>query len=343
MTAASVVPAIAPAVVPAMAPGGDACLATVVIPVFNSAGTLERAIRSAMAQTVRDIEILVADDGSTDGSAAVADALAAGDGRIRVLRCWPNGGKAKAMNKAAAAARGRWLAVLDADDAYRPGRLEKLIGAAEDAGTDMAADNLEYRDPATDRAVRTGFAPGTRPAVIGTAELVAATSSFAAFDYGVLKPVVRTEALRRQGLAYREGVRLAEDFYYLLDYLVAGGRMRLLDEALYVWTLPFSPSTRRWTATGSGPWRYDYRNALECNGRVLAAMRERGERDVVRMLERRGREYRVMAHYLDAQRLASEGAWLRSALTILRNPTTWRLLAGRVAGRAWRALHGRAA
>jgi glycosyltransferase involved in cell wall biosynthesis len=103
---------------------------SVAIPVYNSASTLERCIRSAMRQTLADIEILVADDGSTDDSATVADRLAQEDSRIRVLRIVPNGGKPAAMNRLIAEARGEWVAVLDADDAYHDARLEHLVAAA---------------------------------------------------------------------------------------------------------------------------------------------------------------------------------------------------------------------
>ncbi len=113
---------------------------TVAIPVFNSAATLERCLRSAMVQSLHDIEILVADDGSTDASADIADRLAQQDHRISVVRMGVNGGKPRAMNALVDRARGTWIAVLDADDAYHPERLERLVACAEAAGVEMAAD-----------------------------------------------------------------------------------------------------------------------------------------------------------------------------------------------------------
>ena len=310
---------------------------TVAIPVYNSAGTLERCIRSAMAQTLADIQIMVADDGSADGSADIADRLAREDPRIEVLRIVPNAGKPNAMNTMAAASRGEWFAVLDADDAYRPARLETLLAAAEAHGTDMAADNLLYRDAGVDRVVRTGFDPAIPTRVIGTADLVRTASSYAAFDLGILKPVVRRSFMIEHGLAYYP-TRLAEDFYYLMSYFVAGGRACLVSEPLYDWTLPFGTVSRTWTGTGGGPWRYDYRDALRANDHYLAEMRRRGKEEVVAMLERRSRQYKVMIHYLDAQRLAAQGAWVRSLRTIAFHPSTYPLLFSRVTGRALRAI-----
>jgi succinoglycan biosynthesis protein ExoO len=314
--------------------------ATIAIPVYNSAGTLERAIRSAMGQTLREIEILVADDASTDAGAAIAEALAGEDPRVRVIRLSPNGGKPRAMNLMMAEARGDWVAVLDADDAYHPERMARLVDAAEAAGVDMAADNLFYVDAGVDRVLRTGFDPADGTRIIGTKELIGTTSTFASFDYGVLKPVVRRAFVQRHGLAYYEQTRLAEDFYYLLNFFVAGGRCCLLSEALYYWTMPFGTVSRQWTGTGSGPWRYDYRPALRANQHFIQAMRDRGETEVVAMLEQRGRQYHAMIHYLDAQRQAAERQPLRCVATILGHPSTWRLLAGRVTGRLARKLGG---
>ena len=313
---------------------------TVAIPVYNSVPTLARAIHSAAAQTLGDIEILVADDASTDDSAAIAEAMARDDRRIRVIRLHPNGGKPRAMNAMVEAARGDWVAVLDADDCYLPDRLERLVGAAEARGVEMAADNLLYFDAGVNRVLRTGFDPCVGTRVIGTDELVRTASSFAEFDLGILKPVVRRQFVLERGLRYYEGTRLAEDFYYLLMFFVSGGRACLVGEPLYQWTLPFGTVSRQWTGTGGGAWRYDYRQALRANEHFIEEMRRRGETAAEAMLRARSREYSAMIPYLDAQRLASEGRWLRCVATIAGHPATYRLLLARVAGRVRRALRG---
>ena len=321
--------------------------ASILVPCYNSAPTLERCLASARAQTLRDIEILVADDASTDEGAALAERIAAEDPRIRVIRLHPNGGKPRAMNVLMAQARGEWVAVLDADDAFDPVRLERLIGRAEAACVDMAADNLLYIDAglpsgtgpaAFGTVLRAAFDPGREERIIGRADLVAGADSFGDFDYGILKPVIRGTFVRAHGLAYSEASRLAEDFTYLLAYCVAGGRCVLVSEPLYHWTMPFGTISRRWTATGAGAWRYDYRAALRANMQLIAEMRERGEMDVVGMLERRGRQYGSMIHYIDAQKQAASRAYVAALRTIVGHPSTWRLLARRVSGRLARTL-----
>jgi succinoglycan biosynthesis protein ExoO len=313
---------------------------TVAIPVYNSSATLTRCIRSAMEQTMRDIEILVADDCSTDDSAAIAEALAAEDPRIHVIRLSPNGGKPRAMNTMIATARGEWVAVLDADDAYHPQRLARLVAAAEASGVEMAADNLLYVDAGIGRALRTGFDRAIGPRIIGKQDLVQTANTYASFDYGILKPVIRRDFLLTHRLTYYEHTRLAEDFYYLLNFFVAGGRTCLLSEPLYYWTMPFGTVSRQWTGTGGGPWRYDYRPALKANLHFIEQMQKQGEMEVVAMLQKRSREYNAMIHYLDAQRLFAERRRLACIATIVAHPSTYRLLFQRVTGRILHRLSG---
>jgi glycosyltransferase involved in cell wall biosynthesis len=107
-------------------------LVSVIVPAFNSGKFLEETLRSAAGQTYRNLEILVVDDGSTDGSAAVAAAFAARDPRFRVLRK-ANGGIASARNFGIAAARGSFIAPLDHDDLWHPAKIEKQVRAAQAA------------------------------------------------------------------------------------------------------------------------------------------------------------------------------------------------------------------
>jgi glycosyltransferase involved in cell wall biosynthesis len=96
---------------------------SVIIPVYNGQRYLGEAIRSVLGQTYPHVECLVVDDGSTDGSAAVADSF--GD-RVNVVRK-ANGGVASARNAGIAVARGELFAFLDADDIWHPDKLERQV------------------------------------------------------------------------------------------------------------------------------------------------------------------------------------------------------------------------
>ncbi len=99
-----------------------------IIPAYNSAGCVARAIESALCQTYAPIEILVVDDGSTDDTAQIVREYPE---PVRLIR-QENGGPAAARNRGAREAGGEWLALLDADDAWLPERLEKQLPYTED-------------------------------------------------------------------------------------------------------------------------------------------------------------------------------------------------------------------
>ena len=94
---------------------------SVVVPLYNKACYIERVLASIAAQTLSDFEVIVVDDGSTDGGDRIAEGYA--DPRFRVVR-QPNSGPGAARNRGAAEARSPYLAFLDADDAWRPRYLE---------------------------------------------------------------------------------------------------------------------------------------------------------------------------------------------------------------------------
>jgi len=95
---------------------------SVIMPAYNVAPYIRAAIDSVIAQTVGDWELLIADDGSTDDTAAIVLAYAATDARVRLLQ-QPNAGIAAARNRAVRESTGEFLAILDSDDLWEPGYL----------------------------------------------------------------------------------------------------------------------------------------------------------------------------------------------------------------------------
>jgi CDP-glycerol glycerophosphotransferase len=114
---------------------------SVVVPVYNVEEYLDQCLTSLLRQTARDLEILIIDDGSTDGSAAIAQRYAARDDRIRIVNR-PNGGLGAARNTGIEEATGEYVAFLDSDDVLPPTAYELLLNSLEKTGSDFATGNV---------------------------------------------------------------------------------------------------------------------------------------------------------------------------------------------------------
>jgi CDP-glycerol glycerophosphotransferase (TagB/SpsB family) len=114
---------------------------SVVLPFYNNAALLGDCLTSIAAQTHRDLEVIMVDDGSTDGSAAIARAQAAADPRFRLVS-QPNGGPGSARNSGLAAATGEFLAFVDADDLLPPGAYETTLAVLSGSGSDFVCGGV---------------------------------------------------------------------------------------------------------------------------------------------------------------------------------------------------------
>jgi succinoglycan biosynthesis protein ExoO len=245
---------------------------TVVIPTFQAEATLCRAIQSALDQTMCDIEVIVCDDGSTDSSWSQIAGWLARDPRIRALRNERNRGKSAVMNCATRFARGRWLAVLDADDWYHRNRLSALVAIGEKSQAEMVADNQFLWDAAAERVVGTAWPSEDADWELTLDDYLAGSDAYEAFNLGMLKPLARTEFIRATGLSYDEESRQGEDFLYLLQLFLRGGRAVVSEAALYFYTQPFGTISRRWSHPARRP--YDFQKVYEIS---RACLRENAE------------------------------------------------------------------
>jgi len=210
--------------------------ASIIVPAYNAESSLEDAVSSALNQTLTQIEVIIVDDASTDGTYALAERLAAKDSRVRVLVNEDRLGPAGARNKAIAHARGRWVALLDADDSYAPTRLERLIKEGEERGCEFIADNLVLRDAdgAPDlMAFPSKVMEQRRP--IALAELVTWDTHPQATGRGLgyCKPIILREFLVQTGLRYDLRAFRGQDFIFYFNAISLGARFCLLNQALY--------------------------------------------------------------------------------------------------------------
>ncbi|GAB3385124.1 glycosyltransferase family A protein [Humibacter soli] len=217
---------------------------TVIMPAFNSARTLRDSAQSVLDQTVDSLELIIIDDGSTDDTATVAQELAAGDARVRVIRRAASGGPAVARNTGIAQARGRYLAFCDADDLWFAPKLERQFDVARRTGAALVYS--AYQRVAADFAGPASAAvPGER--VVHVPTELTYRQLLRSNEIGCLTALVD---IQQTGPVAMPDVPGAEDWALWLHVLRTGGAAAGIDEplALYRAAQPGSHSAQRWSA-----------------------------------------------------------------------------------------------
>jgi succinoglycan biosynthesis protein ExoO len=303
---------------------------SIVIAAYNAQRFIGDAIASARAQTLRDIEIIVVDDGSQDATAAAAVEAACQDPRVRVICYETNRGAAHARNVAIAASRGTWIAPLDADDAFAPERLARLVPLAEAARADVFADNILLEVPGMPplTAFRHGERTPRRPLDLRRF-LKLDTPGSEDLPAGFMHPLMRRTFLERHALKYPEDIHAGEDFHLYVRALLRGARLFCIRDAYYhARVRPDSLS------------RADPARNAESFARSIAALRadaeSLGQRRISRALARRSDALASYAEYsrlADALRGRRLGEVLRRFPLIATQRYTWQRLRAAVARR----------
>lgn len=207
-------------------------LLSVVVPVYNSDLYLADCLDSLFGQTLRDIEVIAVDDGSTDGSAAILSRYEARHGeRLRVVR-QANAGLGAARNAGTAMARGTYLTFVDSDDTVPLDAFGRLVGSLESTGSDFASgalDRIGARAPAIKGTMREVHA-SARPAT------TLAEFPLAVYDIFCCTKVFRTAFWRTNDLAFPVGIRYEDQVPCVRAYLAAD-RFDVLTDVTYHWRL----------------------------------------------------------------------------------------------------------
>jgi succinoglycan biosynthesis protein ExoU len=305
----------------------------VVIAARNAAATIQRAVRSAQREG-RVAEIVVVDDGSSDGTAEAARAADDGTGRLRVLQPGGNRGPAFARNHAIAHSAAPLIAILDADDFFLKGRFDRLVGKDD---WDFVADNIVFIDQRdadlAEPAVPDfddqpgfldlpGFVEGNTPRRGGTRG-----------ELGFLKPVMRRSFLDAHGLRYNEELRLGEDYDLYVRALAFDARFKVVHGCGYAAVVrPDSLSGRHKTR--------DLQRLYEANRAILAwPAIDAAAAKALRRHERHARGRYELRRFLDAK---SETGLLRAGLSALARPSALPAIVGGLAADKFDAFTARA-
>lgn len=205
----------------------------VIMPVYNARATVEAATESVLSQSFRDLELLVIDDGSTDGTGELLDRLSEKDGRLRCLRV-ENGGPARARNRGleALGPETEYVLFIDADDTLAPDAVAYALAGAEGADlvffgytiTDTRGGRRDYSEPEQS---------------LGLAELGEAFPRL--YKANLLNQVwakmFRAELLRGEDGVRFQDYRWGEDRLFVFDCLERAEQVQVLPESKYSYVM----------------------------------------------------------------------------------------------------------
>ena len=209
----------------------------VLIAARDRADTIERAVSSALGEgEVR--AVIVVDDGSTDDTAARARRCDSDGKRVIVERLPHSQGPAAARNSAIEISRAPWLAILDADDFFLPGRIATLLSQSDEC--DLVADELMH---VPENRANDGPPPSVPSGVpinlhrLSLEDFVLGNVTQAGRhrkEFGYLQPLIRRQFLDSHALRYDETLRFGEDYVLYARALAAGARFLLIPTVGYV-------------------------------------------------------------------------------------------------------------
>ncbi len=205
-------------------------LISVIIPAYNAEKRLNRCLESVCSQDWQNLEILVVDDGSRDGTERVAREWEKKDPRVRVFQ-QANTGVAGARNRALENYRGDWVRFVDADDFLPAGSIRALYERAEKNDSDLVLAGYQHQ---VGEMIRT-WNLARRDDTISCDEYLDFLHKNAnSFFCGVLwNKLFRRELIEEQGVRFVTGLSYGEDFAFVCDYLHKARRISFSTDVVY--------------------------------------------------------------------------------------------------------------
>ncbi len=198
-------------------------LVSIVIPIYNSGKYIDYCIQSVRKQTYSPIEILLIDDGSTDGCGEKCDAYALVDERIKVIHK-TNGGVSSARNAGIHSSSGSYITFIDSDDTIDPGMIDAMVSLYEQQKSDLVVTALQ-KDPARPTSAVIAISPAETEWICYLLE------HFLLF--GPCQKLYSLDRIHCLSVEFPENMSYGEDLVFNLDYLAAAEKISFLNKSLY--------------------------------------------------------------------------------------------------------------
>lgn len=207
-------------------------LVSVVMPVYNEENYLRECLDGLVNQTLKDIEVICVDDGSTDNSVAILKEYAARDSRFKILQ-QQNQGAGIARNLGLQEAKGRYVIFLDSDDLFEPNMLSVMYQAAEERHTDVLVCRCDRYDDATGEytyypwSVRENLLPAAQ--TFSSEEI--GRDFFKAFIWWPWDKLYRRSYVQKLGIGF-QGLRTTNDLFFVVAAMLKAGSISYVGNVL---------------------------------------------------------------------------------------------------------------
>lgn len=282
---------------------------TVIVPVYNAERTIAEAVQSVLQQTFSDLELIVCNDASTDNTRFILEQIS--DPRLKVIHNDCNIGPGRSRDKAIDISEGQWIAVIDADDAWAPQRLQLLLEAVTDSPEVMVFDDiLECHDTPSGmipwKSLRGPKAFGGN----GKAPVEVSIEQFISLRRLLIKPIIPSSFIKKHALRHSH-LSFAEDTEFFLELMSKGLKLRYVPHQLYYYRI--TPGSATAQQNRSTMMLHVLENALDNfknNPSIQSALLSK-----IQMVHREN-EYAAFIHSLKhkdmihALRMAVKSSWL---------------------------------
>ena len=222
---------------------------SIIIPVYNGEKTVRAAVESAVNGAPDTVEVVVVNDGSTDGTEKVLEELAAEYSCVRVFSK-PNGGVSSARNYGIEKANGDFLMFLDADDTFDPGAVATMIKSAEQNNADITM--FGYRTVAG--SVVTDFMPPFTGVLKGKKEIFeklvypVVFSGENGYIASVWTSIFKKSVITDNALKFNTGIKISEDTVFMTQFWLCCNEVAAADKALLTYNLADGSATKSYAS-----------------------------------------------------------------------------------------------
>lgn len=200
-------------------------LISMIVPVYNGENFIEKCIKSILDQSLKELQIIIVNDGSNDNTAAVLEKYESSDPRVKIIT-QENGGVSKARNAALEIAGGEWTAFVDADDFIKEDYCENMLAAANRLSTDVLI-SCSHREGEKGEWLMDSHD-----------KLIQACFSFdeGSFSFNIDAPwgkLYRTSLIRENHIRFPENLRRSEDAYFCIRVYEQAENIGVFDQCGY--------------------------------------------------------------------------------------------------------------